>query len=100
LVAARLVVLRDPLARRDVDHVDAERLNAQGAAHEHPVAGLLHLVRRGDGVGAHRAGPSRAGSFAGRTSHAQLVRFQSGTGTSASSLGTNRERSTSAMRWM
>ena len=37
---------------------------------------------------------------AGSTSHAQSVRFQSGTGTGRCSRGTKRERSTSAIRWM
>jgi excinuclease UvrABC ATPase subunit len=47
-----------------------------------------------------RGQPERAGSSSGSTSHAQVERFQSGTGGSSPAFGTKRERSTSSIRWM
>jgi hypothetical protein len=43
--AAGLVVLGDRLARRELDRVEAERLDSERATHQHPLAvGALELV--------------------------------------------------------
>src|SRR3954454_7510292 len=56
LVALGLVVLRNAAAGRDGDEVDAERLEAEGAAHERPLAVALAVVAVDLCVGGHGAG--------------------------------------------